>query len=126
MVLPFDDRRATTLAGGLYTVHSTRHEVQFRGCGTAVGLHPVSVDGHVHLFLRALPDDSGGWLVLDLRDLVPELAVDFVRHEGRDHPGLVFFSLRQCWPTRRSWMASAQANARWRGPADAEQLQEAA
>jgi len=96
------DNRIIHRAGAL-AVLAQRHEVMFRD-GQALGLHPVTVAGQVHVFLRAVHADGLRWALLDLRHLGGELHDDLLRLQPRDHPGAVFFTLRGLFPTRRAFV----------------------
>jgi len=76
-----------------YTVQAQRCEVMFRD-GSAIGLHPVAVDGYLHHFLRATRHEGLAWVIFDVRHLASEIELDMKRLEARDHPGLVFYTLR--------------------------------
>lgn len=91
------DTRIIQRHAGL-AVHAQRHEVMFKD-GTAVGLHPVAAHGEVQMFLRAIHHQGLQWLVFDLRHLAPEIEQDVLRLHKRDTPGVVFYSLRQHYPT---------------------------
>lgn len=93
-----------------YTVHAQRCEVMFR-CGQAIGLHPVSVSGHLQMFLRATQHDGLVWIVFDLRHLAPEIEGDMLRLPTHDHHGIVFYTLRSLYPTRALFLASMQSAA---------------
>ena len=93
-----------------YTVHAQRCEVMFR-CGQAIGLHPVAVDGCMQLFLRALHHEGLCWVVFDLRHLATEIELDLRRLQPRDHPGLVFYTLRGLYHARPQFLAAAQRQA---------------
>lgn len=69
-----------------------RQEVVFND-GTRVWLHRVEHQGVPDLFLRDLGAPGEGTRI-DLRTLVPELAMDLPSASTRDVPGIVHFSLR--------------------------------
>jgi hypothetical protein len=93
---------------GRYQVRSPRAEVMFH-CGQAIGLYLVAVDGHLQPHLRALRH-ANVWAVFDLRHLASEIADDMLRLQPRDHPGLVFYSLRGAYPTRDAFMVALSRN----------------
>lgn len=69
-----------------------RQEVIFRD-GSAIWLHRVG-DDVPDLFQRRVELPSGEYARVDLRRLVPDLAVDLPVAATRDVPGLVHWSLR--------------------------------
>lgn len=66
--------------------------VQWRD-GSAVQLHQVLHRGAPSSRLRAVRD-AGGWLVIDLLRLQPEMLWDMNALPPSDWPGLVFYTLR--------------------------------
>jgi hypothetical protein len=69
-----------------------RQEVTFAD-GTSVWLQSVIQAGAPDLFKRRLENESG--IVVDLRELAPDLAEDLPVAATRDVPGIVHYSLRQ-------------------------------
>lgn len=73
-----------------------RQEVIFRD-GSALVLMRVMQAGTPSLYLRELGAPAAG-LVVDLRQLAPELAADLPTASTRDVPGIVHFGLRIAFP----------------------------
>jgi hypothetical protein len=106
------DNRAIQVHGA-FTVHAQRFEVMFRD-GSTVVLHPVS-RATPDAFLRALQLEGLRWLLFDLRHLVPTIEADLFRLDLRDHPGAVFYTLRQAYPNAQAFISAVSdgAFARW-------------
>lgn len=96
------DTRVIHRAGTL-TVLAQRHEVMFHD-GLAIGLHPVADQGQLQVYLRAVHADGLRWVLFDLRHLGGELHDDLLRLQPRDHPGVVFFTLRGLFRTRKAFV----------------------
>lgn len=79
-------------------VLAQRHEVMWPD-GTAVNLHPVRVAGVPDTYLRALQLDAQCWVIFDLRRVARQLGEDIARSPARDAIGLVFYTLRQAYPS---------------------------
>jgi hypothetical protein len=95
-------------------VHAQRYEVMFKD-GSAIGMHPVSALGVPQLYLRATQQEGLWWLVVDLHHLCPALEGEAKRLPGRDMVGLVFYSLRQEFPTANAFTTALERHrlARW-------------
>lgn len=99
-----------------YQVQPACHEIMFRD-GSTVGLHPVCVldsQGRAHhdMFLRALAGSPLHWLVIDLRDLAPDLDADMRAHLALDLPGLVYYTLRHRYGRAALFEAAARTSAK--------------
>lgn len=77
---------------GAHQVLQASQLVRWRD-GSSVRLHQVQHLGAPSSRLRALAWD-GGWVVIDLLRLQPELLSDFNRLPPSDWDGLVFYTLR--------------------------------
>lgn len=110
---PYQDNRAVQHHGP-HTVHAQRFEVMFRD-GSAIGLHPVSINGDLQMFLRAVQVDGLQWLVFDVRDYGSDVEADILRLQPRDAHGVVFYTLRLAYPNARAFQASLPrwARATW-------------
>ena len=104
---PQDFPRILQIHQGL-AVHDQHHEIMFKD-GSTLGLHPVSANYTLQMFLRAVRDDTGLWLVFDLRHLVHDIEDDMRRLPPRDTPGLVFYSLRRHYCTATACLAGVLA-----------------
>lgn len=82
-----------------------RQEVIFRD-GSAVWLHRVG-DKVPDLFQRRVELPSGEFARVDLRRLVPDLAVDLPVAATRDVPGIVHWSLRLVFGSAAALKAKA-------------------
>lgn len=89
-------------------VHAQRHEVMFKD-GTSLALHPVSVLGTPQMFLRAVQQASGLWLVFDLRHLDKEIEAEVLRLHSRDTPGVIFYTLRRYYCSATACLAGVLA-----------------
>ena len=85
---------------GCFQVHAQRFEVMFKD-GSTLGLHPVCAEGVPQMFLRALHFEGLRWLVFDLRKLSQDIEADILRLLPRDTPGVIFYTLRQAFPSAR-------------------------
>lgn len=99
---------------GPHTVHAQRCEVMFRD-GSTIGLHPVSLNGDLQMFLRAVQVDGLRWTVFDVRDYGSEVETDIKRLQPRDAHGVIFYTLRLAYPTAKAFQASLTrwARATW-------------
>lgn len=86
---------------GAFQVLAQRQEVMFRD-GSTVQLHPVLRAGIAETFLRAVRQ-SCRWVVIDLRYHSAEIEADILRLQPRDTPGVVFYTLRQAYPSARAF-----------------------
>lgn len=91
-MFPFQDNRIIQ-TNGPHQVHAQRCEVMFKD-GSAIGLHPVSVDGDLQMFLRAVQTEGLQWAVFDVRHFGPDIEADVKRLPPRDAHGVVFYTLR--------------------------------
>jgi hypothetical protein len=92
---------------GSTEVFAQRHEILWPD-GSAVCLHPVSLNGYpIDTWLRALQHAPGHWAVVDLRDVAPALASELPLLPRRDAYGLVFHTLRLQYPNARAFTAAA-------------------
>lgn len=81
-----------------FSVAAQRQEVMFKD-GTHIHLHPVFERGAPCLFKRAIHLKHNVTVVVDLRELVPQLGADLCVAQARDVPGIVFYSLRHAYST---------------------------
>lgn len=65
--------------------------------GGTIGLHRVRLRDRDERYLRALRYDTLLWLVVDVRDLAPELATEIPRLPWADTDSLVGITLRQTY-----------------------------
>ena len=113
---PHQDTRIVQQHGG-HTVHAQRCEVMFRD-GSTVGLHPVSIDGAVQMFLRAVQVDGLQWVLFDVRDYGPEVEADIQALPPRDAHGVVFYTLRLAFHNAKAFHTSLNQHAKatwWAG-----------
>jgi hypothetical protein len=113
---------------GAFEIQAQRHEVLFPQDGSAVALHPVRHHGCESLFHRAFITPAGLRVVLDIRQICPQLDKDLRTTLPRDVPGTVFYTLRQAFKTSAEFYALALARyeAAWLAAQDLELLPEAA
>jgi hypothetical protein len=74
--------------------------------GTAVHLHRVETPSARAVGLRALRR-PGGWQVVDISRIAPELRDELPGAPERDVPGLVLYALRAACPTAEAFLAAA-------------------
>lgn len=108
-MFPFQDNRVIQ-ASGQHQVHAQRCEVMFRD-GTSVGLHPVSIDGDLQMFLRAVQTEGLQWAVFDVRHFGPDVEADIKRLQPRDSHGVVFYTLRLKYRTAAGFLEQARHSA---------------
>lgn len=89
-----------------HQVMAQRYEIMFRDC-SAIGLHAVYDCGVEHRFLRAIEHQPLHWIVIDLRDLAPDLARDLPALPKRDAIGCVFHQLRADYASSAAFLRSA-------------------
>lgn len=97
---------------GSYLVQPARHEIMWPD-GSTVGIHPVrelDAQGRAHdsMFLRALRTGTLHWIVIDLRDVAPQLDTEMREHFTNDVPGVVFYTLRLGFGTACQFIAAAR------------------
>lgn len=97
-------------AAGALEVLAQRHEIMFRD-GTAVQLHPVHAHGLPMLTLRALEAPGAKLQLVDLARLVRRLDAELRTTQDRDIPGLVFYTLRQVYPSASLFVADVERHA---------------
>lgn len=76
-----------------HQVLAQRHEIMFKD-GSAVVLHPVTVDGIVQPSLRALHQEGLCWVVFDLRRLHDEFSRGWLHGRPAETHAIVFVTLR--------------------------------
>lgn len=108
-MFPFQDNR-TIQASGRHQVHAQRGEVMFKD-GTAVVLHPVSLDGALQTFLRAVQTEGLQWAVFDVRHFGPEVQADILRLQPRDTHGVIVFTLRAQYATAARFLDQVRHSA---------------
>ena len=91
-------------------VLAQRYEVMWRD-GSAINLHPVQVAGAPDTYLRGLQLDPHSWVIFDLRKLAPQLGKDIAQAPARDVVGLVFYTLRQAYPSASYFLQAAVTRA---------------
>jgi hypothetical protein len=88
------DTNAVVGIRGRYQVLAATDEVTWRD-GARVGLHRVAAGSGIDCtFLRALRGDDTIFRVIDLRDAVPNLAIEYAQARPGDRPFLLYFSVR--------------------------------
>lgn len=100
---------------GTHAVLAQRYEIMWRD-GSTVYLHPVTVDGAQAAYLRAIHHEGLTWLVIDVRQLAANIEADLMHLPCRDHPGVIFFSLRGAYPNAAAFgdaIARRPAVATW-------------
>lgn len=91
---------------GSHQVMGQRYEVMWHN-GTTIGLHAVNDCGVQHAYLRAIEHAPLHWIVVDLRDLSPELAKDIPRLPHRDAIGCIFHQLRADYANASAFKCAA-------------------
>lgn len=89
-----------------HQVMAQRYEILWRD-GSTVGLHAVHDNGVEHAFLRAIEHRPSHWIVVDLRDLAPDVERDIKSLPRRDAIGVVFHTLRLGYSSAASFLARA-------------------
>jgi hypothetical protein len=89
-----------------HQVMAQRYEIMFHDA-TTIGLHAVYDCGVEHRFLRAIEHQPLHWIVIDLRDLAPDLARDLPALPKRDAIGCVFHQLRADYPSAAAFLRTA-------------------
>ena len=97
-------------SAGAIEVLGQRFEVMFRD-GMAVQLHPVQAHGQPLAMLRALELPGCNLALVDLSRLVHTLGAELRTCPPRDVPGLVFYTLRQAYPTSALFVAAVERHA---------------
>lgn len=97
-------------SAGAIELLGQRFEIMFRD-GIAVQLHPVQAHGLPLPMLRALEIGGGQLALFDLTRLVRRLDAELRVCPRRDVPGLVFYTLRQAYPTAALFVADVERHA---------------
>lgn len=106
---PLEDTRVMHTHQG-WQVLAQRYEVMWRD-GSAVHLHPVLRAGVRDTFVRAFLHQGTRWVLTDLRHHGAELEADVLRLQPRDTPGVIFYTLRQAYPTAQAFVQHAWLHA---------------
>ena len=94
---------------GAFTVLHERQPIIFPDRSGAY-LHRVRRNGVDETYLRAMPYEGVHWCVFDLRQVAPTIGEDFRLLLGRDHPGVILYTLRSLFPTNAEFIALAFKN----------------
>lgn len=104
-----------------YCVMSRRIEVMWDN-GSTAHLHEIYQGAGVPMFLRAVQLPDGGWMVIDLRRVLPGLAAEVERLQMRNAVTTIFYRLRRTFPGATAFRQRAAEHfvAAWAGPISCE------
>ena len=88
---------------------STDHQAVLFRDGSSISLHRVIKTGAPDTLMRATPV-AGGLLAFSLATISRQLAHDVAMSPARDVAGLIFYSLRQSFPSAEAFQAHVMSH----------------